>query len=421
VAAPARDTPTTSARATHRSPFEIRDFRLFWTGALVSNVGTWMQNAAVPYVMYSLTESSAWVGLSAFAMLFPGVVLGPVAGAMADRLDRRRLLSWSQASQAVVAFALAAVWAAGVRSPSAILAIVAVGGVLFGLGMPAWQGFVSDLVPRPVLPGAVQWNSMQFHGSRAIGPALAGLVLATLGPTWAFVANGLSYAAVLVAIALVSARPGRPAPSGQRVLRQLKDGFSYARHHEGIAVSLVLVAAVGFLGNPVVQLAPVFAERIYGVGAGAYGVLTAAFGFGAASGIYIMGRLTRTHPRSRIVLAGLFVLAGALAAFGLAPVYGVGLAAVLLAGSCAVGVGTLLLTSVQLQVSDAMRGRVLGVYAMVFTASYPIGALAQGWLADRIGPRANELVVALALLAVATVVATRRPWLRGLDGAALAP
>jgi len=395
--------------------FVVRDFRLFWTGALVSNIGTWMQNAAVPFVIFQLTDSSAWVGLSTFAVLFPGVILGPVGGMLADHLDRRRIVFWSQVASAVCAFALAFVWAAGDRSPTTILALVAAGGVVFGLSMPAWQGFVSDLVPRPLLPSAITWNSMQFHGSRAIGPALAGLLLATLGPTWAFVANGVSYVAVMIAVAMVRARPPKAAPTNQRPLSQLADGFRYVSHHRGVRLAILLVVAIGFLGNPIVQLAPVFAERIYDVGAGAYGLLTAAFGLGAATGIYVLGRAARSYPRSRVLLLGILVLGIATVCFGLAPIYALGLLCVLVAGSAAVGSGTQLLTVVQLQVADDYRGRVLGVYSMAFTASYPIGALVQGKLADVIGPRANELVMGSILLAIAAVLAVRKGSLDALN------
>jgi MFS family permease len=410
--------PAEAPVAGRRGAFAVRDFRLFWAGALVSNIGTWMQNVTVPFVIFQLTGSSAWVGLATFAVLFPGVVLGPLAGAVADRLDRRRLVFWSQLAQAGAAFALAAVWASGNHRPGVIVALVAVGGVIFGLSMPAWQGFVSDLVPRPLLPSAITWNSMQFHGSRAVGPAVAGLLLATLGPTWAFVANGASYAAVMVAVWLVAARPPRPEPTGQRVRTQLADGIVYARRHRGVATAMALVVAVGVLGNPIVQLAPVFAERVYDVGAGAYGLLTAAFGLGAAIGIWVLGRLARTRARSTVVLGAFVVLGLAVVGFGLAPVYLMGLACVLVAGSAAVGAGTQLLTAVQLQVADAFRGRVLGLYAMAFTASYPLGALAQGWLADQIGPRVTEVVVGSLLLVIAGVLVVRRSQLEALDASA---
>jgi predicted MFS family arabinose efflux permease len=256
---------------------------------------------------------------------------------------------------------------------------------------------------------------MQFHGSRAIGPAIAGVLLATLGPTWAFVANAVSYFAVMLAVWLVRARPPKPEPTGRTVTAQLVDGFRYVRNHHGVRIAIALVIAIGFLGNPIVQLAPVFAERIYEVGAGAYGLLTAAFGVGAAAGIWVLGHLARSHPRSTVLLGAIMVLGVAVVCFGLAPVYVLGLLCVLVAGSAAVGAGTQLLTVVQLQVADDFRGRVLGVYAMAFTASYPIGALVQGWLADQIGPRANEVLVGSVLLVIAAVLVVRRSSLEALN------
>jgi len=159
----------------------------------------------------------------------------------------------------------------------------------------------------------------------------------------------------------------------------------------------------------------VFAERIYDVGAGAYGLLTAAFGVGAATGIWVMSRAAQSVPRSSVLLVGLVVLGIAVVCFGLAPVYATGLLCVLVAGSAAVGAGTQLLTVVQLQVADDFRGRVLGVYAMAFTASYPIGALVQGQLADAIGPRANEVLMGAIVLVIAAVLVVRRDSLDALN------
>lgn len=392
-----------------------RDFRLFWIGALISNIGTWLQGAAVPYVLFKLTDSNIWVGLSIFAGLFPGVVCGPLAGTFADRVDRRKMLFWIQGASALAATALAILWVAKLRSPGLVLAVTAVSGIFMGLGMPAWQGFVADLVPRNELSAAVALNSIQFHGSRAIGPALAGLIIATVGPLWAFVGNAVSFGAVMLALWFVRATPRPLSSTKTGVIADLRAGLAYARGERGISTALLLVMAVGFLGNPIVQLAPAFSERIYHVGAGAYGLLSAAFGLGAASGVYIVGRSTQTHARSRVLVVLLIVLGIAVVGFGLSPGYAVGLVCVLVAGSTAVGSGVLLLTTVQAQVADEFRGRVLGLYGMAFTASYPLGSLAQGAIADVVGPRRNECIVGIVIMAVTAWLAANRPRLVALD------
>ena len=407
--------PAAAQRGT-ASVLRHRDFRLFWIGAFISNIGTWLQTAAVPYVLFKLTDSNVWAVLSVVVVLLPGVIVGPTAGALADRVDRRKLLVVLQIGSAIAAFALAIAWAGGVRRPIAIVGLVAVSGVLMGLGMPTWQGFVSDLVPRSEMPAAIALNSMQFHGSCAVGPALAGVLLKTVGPTWAFIGNAVSFGAVIIALMMVrtDTRP-RPGVADERTRDQLRAGIVYARGHAGIATALSLVVCIGFLGNPIVQLAPAFSERIYKVGAGQYGLLTGAFGLGAAVGVYLTGQLTRTHARSTVLLASLLLLGAAILGFGLSPNYPVGLVCVLVAGSTAVGSGVLLLTSVQTQVDDAYRGRVLGLYGMAFTASYPIGALLQGVIADAIGPRTNEIIVGCIVLVLGALLVTQRERVRSLD------
>jgi MFS family permease len=397
-----------TSRAGPGSVLRNRDFRLFWIGAFVSNTGTWLQNAAVPYVLYKLTGSNVWVGLSVFAALIPGVVCGPIGGAVADRVDRRKMLFAVQFAAAVTAVTLAGLWVGHYRSPATILALTAVGGVFMGIGMPAWQGFVADLVPRSELNAAVTLNSVQFHGSRAVGPILAGAMLATVGPAWAFAGNALSFLAVLVAIWLVRTKPRVAPKSGSGIVSELRAGLSYVLGHRGIATALLLVMTVGFLGNPIVQLAPEFSDRIYHVGPRAYGFLTGAFGLGAASGVYLVGWLTQRRSRSWVLVRALFVLGAAVIGFGLSPTYPLGVVCVLVAGSSAVGAGVVLLTAVQDHVEDAFRGRVLGVYGMAFTASYPFGALAQGALSQAIGARANELAVGSVIIAVALVLLSKR-------------
>src|SRR3954470_2195264 len=178
--------------------FRYRDFRLFWTGALISNIGTWMQNLTVPYVLlYVMHTSAVWVGIATVSQFLPGVVLGPVAGWMADRFNRRVLLLVSQVVQLLLALALWAAWMAGLRDPLGFVALVALNGVVFGITMASWESFVTELVPRADLLNAITLNSAQFNGARAFGPALAGLVLARWGPGAAFLVEPLSVIALI--------------------------------------------------------------------------------------------------------------------------------------------------------------------------------------------------------------------------------
>ena len=179
------------------SAFRHRDFRLFWVGAVLSNTGTWMQLVTVPYVLDQITGSTAWVGFAAFCAFFPTTIVAPWAGSLADRVSRRSLLIWAQSVSMLAAFGLYLLWISGEATPISIVVLVLIGAVGNGFTISAWQAFVPQLVPPEDMLSAVRLNSMNFTGARAFGPALAGLVLATLGAGAAFLANAISFAIVI--------------------------------------------------------------------------------------------------------------------------------------------------------------------------------------------------------------------------------
>ncbi|MDQ3107581.1 MAG: MFS transporter, partial [Actinomycetota bacterium] len=262
--------------------FRHRDFTIFWIGALASNTGSWVQNLAVPYVLYQVTESAYWVGLATFTQFIPVMLLGPLAGSIADRFDRRRVLLVTQSLMAGAALALWLAWAQGVRSPIAILALVAVSGVFAGINIPSWQSFVNDLVPRDDLLSAVTLNSLQFNAARALGPGIAGILLASLGPSWAFFLNATSFLFVLGALLLVRNRQValETALSGG-FLRQFRRALRYTRGQPGIVIGIIVAILVGGLGNPVFQFTVVFAAEVYDVGPLGLSLLNVSLGLGA--------------------------------------------------------------------------------------------------------------------------------------------
>lgn len=390
-----------------------KDFRRFWIGAVVSNIGSWMQNVTVPYVILLITHSATWVGVAAFSQLFPSVVLGPVSGWLADRVERRKLLLMGQAAQAVLALALWWAWVSNLRDPRLLVALLALNGAAFGLIMPAWQVFVTELVPRRDLLNAITMSSAQFNGARAIGPALGGLILGRFGPSWAFLANAVSFLTVIVALLLMHPPQMRRAPSERRILGQFAEGLAYARRHPGLIMAVALIGIVFFLGNPVFQLVPVFAERVYRVGPTRYGLLGAAYGIGAVVGALVLGFVGDRIRRSRVVVVAVLLYGISLAGLGLVPVYAAGFALLVLGGVGFLAVVAVLNTSVQLIVAEEVRGRVLAIYMMTLTGSYPLGALLQGWLADRIGAPAT-VIIAGGLLVLVGLVLASRPALPGL-------
>lgn len=379
--------------------FRHRDFAVFWTGAVLSNTGSWVQRTTVPFVLYELTGSATWVGFAAFAGLFPAVLMGPLAGVIADRYPRRLVLLVSQSLMAIISFGLFAAVAADAESPWVLIAFSAGIGVVGGLNIPSWQAFVSELVPRSMLLNAVTLNSAQFNASSALGPALAGVILAAWGADAAFLVNALSFAAVIVALAVVRgtrvAVPTRPPGS---VLGQFRETIRYVRARPGMATCVKLVVLLGLLGSPVFQLIKVFTDDVFEVGAVAFGVMSASLGIGSVLGAPVVAGPGSALARSRLTGGGIIVYGLSLTAFALAPTYAVGLAALVIAGGAYLAVASSLNTTLQLQVDEVIRGRAMGLYLMCFTASIPLGALAQGWSADVVGPRPT-VAVAGALFA----------------------
>lgn len=387
--------------------FHYKEFSVFFGAGLLSNTGTWMQTVTVPYVVDQLTHSTALVGLSAFAAFFPATLVGPLAGSLADRYDRRTVLIWAQVVMMSMAAALWATWATGVANTPIILVCVVISGLGAGITTAAWQSFVPQLVPRPVLLSAVRLNSMQFTGARAFGPALAGLVLATLGPSAAFGFNALSFLAVIGALLMIIPRPPINPARGVKVLAHFREGIRYARQRPALYVSVLMVILIALLGVAIVQLIEPIARHVFHVGAGEYGLMTAAYGLGAVIGGVFTVAYGDTFRRSRLALTGLAVMAAGDLLLGVAPHYtlalvalvGMGLAQVLCMVSCS--------TAIQVNVDESFRGRASSLFTMSFFAAAPIGALVGGIVGDVLGLR-ETVVAAAAILAACTVIAMIR-------------
>lgn len=377
-----------------------RDFALFWSSALVSSTGTWIQNVTVPYVVYDLTGSKSLVGITAFLNMFPTVLVGPLAGSLADRFPRRKVLLGTQLAQSVVAGTLWLIWLAGGDSVAVLMALVTLAALCSGLNIPAQQAYVTELVPRRDLLNAITLNSAQFNAARAIGPAVAGIVLATLGAAWSFFLNAVSFGAVIIALLLVrTADVERERPEGN-VRQQFAEGWRYVRASPEIVLCMSLVVLVAGLGMPVAQLMPVYATDVFDVGKGGYGLLASALGIGGIIATPIIGGWGDSVPRRRLVVLGVVLYGLSLLVFAHAPWFALGVAAIGLAGACFLAVISTLNTTVQVLVDERLRGRIMAIYIMAFTAAYPVGSLLQGSIADHIGAPATTTGAGVLLLAI---------------------
>jgi MFS family permease len=395
--------------------FRHRDFRRFWLGALVSNSGTWLQNLTLPYVLLLITDQATWAGISAFASLFPSVLLAPVAGNVADRFDRRRVLIVGQTMSATAALGLWATYASGQREPAIIVAVAAIGGLISGFTIPAWQSFIPLLVPVEDLPSAITMNSLQFNAARAIGPAAGGAFIAAAGPSAAFFANAMSFAAVVLALLLID--PGDTNQQRERrpIIAGFREALGYARGQPGILMGIGIAAIVAFLGFPVVTFVVVFAQQVYDVGPIGLGILSALLGLGAILGAPIVSGMFGDLERARIVRFALPLYGAAILLFGSSTGPLQGAIGLLAAGTCFMALVATSNTAVQSIVADRIRGRVMALRIMTFTASYPIGALIQTRISDALSPRIVVSTAGTAIVVLGTMLALRPQWLRRLD------
>jgi len=382
--------------------FRYRDFRIFWIGALISNTGTWVLNLTLPFVLFELTGSAVWVGAAVAAQFLPMFAFSPLGGSVADQYSRRSVLLVMQAAMGLGAGLIWLAWVAELREPWLLLALVAIVGSINGISMPSWQGFVHDLVPRDYLLSAVTMNSLQFNAARAIGPAVGGLLLATLGPAWAFGLNAASYSSILLALLAVRAGRGIVVQrSSTGFVQQIRLAVRYIGKQPGIMMALVIAFVVGFFGNPIFSFTVVFAGAVFEVGPVQLGLMNAALGIGAFAAAPLVGA-SRFAPRLSVVAGtGLIVYGAMLVLFALAPNYTVGLIALFVVGACFLAVVASINTAGQMIVADAFRGRVLALRMMIFTVAAPTGGLVQGWFADVIGPRPTVLIAGSVMFVIA--------------------
>jgi MFS family permease len=395
-------------------PFRYRSFTLLWAAGFISNIGSWMQTVAVGALVISNTGSATWAVLVAAGAFLPIGVLSPIGGALADRLPRRPVLVIGNLAAAGTAAALAAGVAAGHDQPGALVALVTLQGSASALIGPFQQAILPDLVPHSEFLAATSLNSAQFNLGRIAGPALAGATVAAFGYPVAFVANAVSFLAVVVALGFVRLGPPGGQPAG--LLAALRSGFTAARREPSCRVAIGTIAVVAFLASPFIALVPVMAHHLTPGGgpravAQTTALLTTAQGAGAVAGALCLAPLAARLGRGRLLAGNLVLLPAVLIAYGAAQNRWQGAAALFIVGLVYIGVLSGLTTLVQLRAPQAYRGRVLSFFLVALGVAYPIGSLAQGPVIDWIGLGWTTAGTALALALVMAAVAVRKPGL----------
>ena len=373
----------------------IRNYRLYWIGSVLTNNGRWAQYVATYFIIYQLTGSAAWVGMAGFANFVPMLLVNPVAGWVSDNLDRRRLLRAVNGVAALTAAGMAVAWAAGLRSPGGWVGLFFLNGIVSGLKIPVGQAFVAECVPQGYLRNAITLNSTQFNAARALGPAIGGLLLGIAGAGWTLAAVVLFYGPMVVCLSLMDPTElhRRVRDSAKRtgrrpaVVADYRASVRYVLASPGIVTAIVTVSFISTLAMPVVQQVVVFAEDVFEVSPFLFGLLGSAQGIGAVlSAPMVAGVIGRLRPSTQQFAAttgyGL-----AVAAFALAPTYAMGFGALAAIGLTHLVSASNLNSVVQLQVDDAMRGRVMAIYMVGVLGPAPFANLLVGWLISVYGPR----------------------------------
>jgi MFS family permease len=376
-----------------------RNYRVYTLGNSVSLVGTWMQRTSVGWLAWTLTDSTIWLSVVASAELLPTLLLSPLAGVLADRLDRVRLIQITQIVSMVQAVALAALVYGGGITIALLVALTAILGAANALNQPARLALVSSLADRATLGAAVAINSLVFNSARFIGPALAGLIFRHGGIALAFALNAATYLPFILALYRIDVPAERGTGARRELVGDAVAGYAYALRHPGIGRMILLFAVTSFGIRGYIEMFPGFADVVFHGGSDAFTGLVITLGLGATAGGLWMVRRPGIHGLTALIVGHSFVVAVAVLGFVATASYWVAVICVFICGFALITTGISAQTLIQSAVDPAMRGRVLGFYGMLFRGGPAFNALALGWLASLMGLRLAVALGALICLA----------------------
>ena len=397
------------------SALRHRNYRLFWSGQIFSLVGTWMQMIARAWLVYELAAGTGqegfWLGMVGLASSLPVLILSLYAGVIVDRVSKWRIIVFTQVGAMVPAFILAALTVTGRIEIWHVLAMSLLLGVVNAFDAPARQAFVSEMVGKEDLMNAVALNSTVFNLARVLGPAVAGVVLALVGPALCFLLNGLSYLAVLIGLYRMRLPKVEARPQDDSSWNKLREGIHYIKSEPTVRALLVLVGVNSFFGMSYSTLAPIFADSVLGVGQQGYGLLMAAAGLGALCGAVNLTFQSGQAGlrRGRLILIGSALFGLALCAFALSTVFPLSLVLLVAAGWAMISQNATSNTVIQTTTPDHLRGRVMSVYALLFLGVAPMGAVLTGFLADLWGAPPAMFLNGAICFASALLIWRRQP------------
>ncbi|MFC5807471.1 MFS transporter [Streptomyces heilongjiangensis] len=411
-AAPAPEAPAAPAapapreRASMFRSLRVRNYRLFFLGQVVSNIGTWMQRIAQDWLVLSLTGSSTAVGVTMALQFLPMLLFGLYGGVLVDRFPKRRLLFLTQTAMAVAGLALAALTLSHqVEVWHVYVAALAVG-MATVVDNPARQSFVSEMVGPGQLQNAVSLNSANFQSARLVGPAVAGVLITTVGTGWAFLYNGLSFIAPVIGLLLMRTRELHPTRRAPRKKGQLREGLRHVAGRPELLWPIVLVGFIGTFGFNFPVWLSAYADDVFHSGAGSYSLFNTLMAVGSVAGALLAAR--RGTARMRVLIAGALAFGLLEIVAALAPTYWIFALFMVPLGMFGLTVNVTTNTAIQMATDPVMRGRVMALYMMVFLGGTPLGAPIAGWVTDAYGPRigflAGGVVSTIAAVTVGLVL-----------------
>jgi MFS family permease len=389
-----------------------RNYLLFFSGQLVSLIGTWMQTVAQSWLVYRLTGSTLLLGIVGFSSQIPVFLVATLGGAVADHYERRRIIVATQTASMILAFILAWLTLSGNIREWHILVLSAALGIVNAFDIPARQAFLVEMVGREDLTNAIALNSSMFNGARVVGPAIAGLLVAAIGEGWCFFANAVSYIAVLAGLFMMKLKPWSRSLSEVSTVGRIVEGFRFVGATGPVWALLSLVGIVSVAGMPYSVLMPIFADRILHRGAEAMGLLMGATGVGALTGALLLAGRTGVKGLGRWIVVSTIGFGVSLILFAVSRSFWLSMALLVPAGCGMMVMSAASNTLIQVMVPNQLRGRVMAVYSMVFMGMAPLGALLAGVLADRTGAPAIVALGGLLCIAAGGIFATRLPTIR---------
>ncbi len=390
-------------RSTFRS-LGVFNYRLWFFGALVSNIGAWMQRTAQDWIVLTeLTDQDAVaVGVTMALQFGPLLVISPFAGVLVDRVSGRKLLAATQIAQGVLGLALGVITVIGLVQLWMVYVFALLLGVVTAIDNPTRQAFVSELVSKRDLPNAVSLNSASFNGARLFGPAVAGLLVALVGAGWVFLLNGLTFLGVLTALWKLRADELQRTQKAPRARGQFREGLRYVRGRADIVVVLAMVSLVGTFGFNFPVFTATMASVEFGHGAAEFGILSSVLAIGSLTGALLGARRERIRMRLISLAAAGFGIACVISA--VMPTYELFGVSLILVGFASITMMTGANAYVQMTTPPQMRGRVMAIYMAIFVGGTPVGAPLIGWVANTFGPRWALGVAALSGIAASLIV-----------------